>query len=69
MNPVLLGWIVLGVPLLLIGIWLLWRRQRPVFWMYLGALLVGLGYLTVTGAVGDIGATAGSLLLSAQPAK
>lgn len=33
MNSVLLGWIVLGVPLLLIGIWLLWRRQRPVFWM------------------------------------
>jgi hypothetical protein len=69
MNPVLLGWIALGVPLLVIGIWLLWRRYRPVFWMYLGALLVGLGYLTVTGALGDIGTTLAGLFLSAQPAK
>ena len=63
MSPVLLGWIVLGVPLLLVGMWFLWRRYRPVFWMYLGALLVGLGYLTVKGAVGDIG------VFSAVPAK
>lgn len=69
MSPVLLGWIVLGVPLLLVGMWFLWGRYRPVFWMYLGALLVGLGYLTVTGAVGDIGATVNSLVFSAVPAK
>jgi len=69
MNSILLGWIVLGIPLLVLGIWALWRRFRPVFWMYLGALLVGLGYLTVTGAVGDVGGTVGSMFFSAVPAK
>lgn len=69
MNAVLMGWITLGVPLLLVGLWAFWRRYRPVFWMYLGALIVGLGYLTATGAMGDIGTAVGALLPIAEPAK
>lgn len=55
MNAMLLGGLLLGVPLLLIGIYFLWRRWRTVFWMYFGALLLGLGYLASTGALSDIG--------------
>lgn len=48
------GLLVIGVPALLIG-GILLGRYRPVFWMYFLALLVGLGYLTTTGTVDDIG--------------
>ncbi len=55
MNATILGGLILGVPLLLIGIYFLWRKWRTVFWMYLGALLLGLGYLASTGALSDMG--------------
>lgn len=56
MNATILGGLILGVPLLLVGIYFLWRKWRTVFWMYFGALLLGLGYLATTGALSDIGA-------------
>jgi len=56
MNATILGGLILGVPLLLIGIYFLWRKWRTIFWMYFGALLLGLGYLTTTGALSDMGA-------------
>lgn len=55
MNATLLGGLTLGVPLLLLGVYFLWRRWRTVFWMYFGALILGLGYLAATGALADIG--------------
>lgn len=55
MNATILGGLLLGVPLLLVGIYFLWRKWRTVFWMYFGALLLGLGYLATTGALSDIG--------------
>lgn len=55
MNATLLGGLILGVPLLLVGTYFLWRKWRTVFWMYFGALLLGLGYLATTGALSDIG--------------
>lgn len=48
------GLLVIGVPALLIG-GILLGRYRPVFWFFFVALLVGLGYLTTTGTVDDIG--------------
>lgn len=54
MTSMTAGWLALGIPMLLFGIVFL-RRQGGVFWMYLAACLLGLGYLTTTGAVSDIG--------------
>ena len=54
MTPLVAGLLALGIPLLLFGLVFL-RRQRPVLLMYLAASVVGLGYLTTTGAVTDIG--------------
>lgn len=57
MNPELLvGVLALGVPLLALG-YLMLRRNRGVFRMYLAMILIGLGYLTATGALNDIGRT------------
>lgn len=55
MTPQIAGWLALGLPMLLFGLVFL-RRQRGVFLMYVAACLLGLGYLTSTGAVSDIGA-------------
>lgn len=57
------GWIALGVPMLLFGLVFL-RRQGGVFWMYIAACLLGIGYLTTTGAVSDIGTKALDLYYS-----
>jgi hypothetical protein len=54
MNETHIGLLVLGVPALLIG-GLILKRWRPVLWMYIAALGVGLWYLTGTGAVQDVG--------------
>lgn len=51
------GWLALGIPMLLFGLVFL-RRQGGVFWMYIAACLLGIGYLTTTGAVSDIGTKA-----------
>jgi hypothetical protein len=48
------GAIILGVPLT-VAAWALLRQQpRPVFWLALALILVGLGYLMATGATDDI---------------
>jgi hypothetical protein len=59
------GWLALGIPMLLFGLVFL-RRQGGVFWMYLAACLLGIGYLTTTGAVSDIGTKV--LNMTAAPA-
>jgi hypothetical protein len=49
------GAVILGTPLIVLAGALLWRRQqRPLFWFALALILVGLGYLTATGATDDI---------------
>ncbi|HRO51268.1 MAG TPA: hypothetical protein PLW75_14095 [Hyphomicrobium sp.] len=54
MTDTHLGLIVTAVPALIIGLILL-SRYKPVLWMYIGAVAIGLGYLTVQGTVEDIG--------------
>ncbi len=54
MTPLVAGWLALGIPLLVFGLFFL-ARHRPVMLMYLGACVIGLGYLTATGAVEDVG--------------
>lgn len=55
MNEALLvGVLALGVPLFGIGYFLL-RGNRGIFGMFAAMLLIGLGYLTATGALTDIG--------------
>jgi dipeptide/tripeptide permease len=48
------GAVILGVPLVLVAYAALWRRQRAVFWFAMALILVGLGYLMVTGATDGI---------------
>ena len=55
MSPLVAGWLAIGIPLLVFGLFFL-NRHRPVMFMFFGACLLGLGYLTVTGAASDIGA-------------
>lgn len=47
------GIATLGVPLLIVG--LLFRKATAIFLFYLALIVVGLGYLTSTGAIADIG--------------
>lgn len=54
MTETLVGWAVLGIPLLVIGLLPL-GRSRAVAFFYIAMLVVGLGYLTTTGALQDIG--------------
>ncbi len=52
-TPKIAGAVILGAPLILLA-WVFLRRQRPVMWFAIGAILVGLGYLMATGATDDI---------------
>lgn len=54
MTETHIGLLVIGVPALLIG-GILLGRYRPVLWMYVAALIIGLGYLTTTGTVDEVG--------------
>lgn len=54
MNETVVGILAIAVPALLIG-GILFGRYRPVFWMFFAALVIGLGYLTTTGTVDDVG--------------
>ena len=67
MTATHIGLLVLGLPALLIG-GLLLQRWRPVLWMYIIALVIGLGYLTTTGAVEDIGTKAMAYIPTSAPA-
>jgi outer membrane biosynthesis protein TonB len=53
-NETVIGILAMGVPALLVG-GILLGRYRPVFWMFFAALVVGIGYLTTTGTVDDVG--------------
>ena len=46
----------MGLPMLLAFAWMFWRKLRWIFWFATACLLVGLGYLTATGAARDVGA-------------
>ena len=54
-KDLIVGLIVMFVPLFVAG-YLMLRKQPGIFRMFMAMLLVGLGYLTLTGAVNDIGA-------------
>lgn len=55
MITTVFGALILFIPLLLIGAWFMFNRYRPVFWMYLGAVVIGLGYLATTGTLQSVG--------------
>ena len=67
MNETVIGILAIGVPALLIG-GILLGRYRPVFWMFFAALVVGLGYLTTTGTVDDVGRQAIGYIGTPPPA-
>jgi hypothetical protein len=48
------GILALTLPILLIG-YLLLRRMMPVYWFLVALVLLGTGYLVVTGAAVDVG--------------
>lgn len=52
-NDLTIGWAVLGIPLLIAGLVLI--QARAILFFFVVALAVGLGYLTSSGAVQDIG--------------
>ena len=54
--PAVLGALVLGIPAVIVAYIMLFWRRRPVFWFALALIAVGLGYLTSTGALAEIGA-------------
>lgn len=53
-EEILVGVLALGVPLFAVGYFVL-RKNPGVFRMFAAMLLIGLGYLTATGALTDIG--------------
>lgn len=55
-ENILVGLAALGIPLLAAA-YLMLRRHAAVFRMVVAMILLGLGYLTATGAISDIGAT------------
>ena len=48
------GILILTLPIIVLGYALL-RRQMPIFWFLTALVLMGTGYLVVTGAAVDIG--------------
>ena len=68
MNATILGGLILGLPLLLVGIYFLWRKWRTIFWMYFGALVLALGYLATTGALSDIGSVGEGIVFEGEAA-
>ena len=56
-EELIVGLVALGLPLLGGGYFALRNSNANVFRMFVAMVLVGLGYLTVTGALNDIGAT------------
>lgn len=53
-QELIVGLVALGIPLFGVG-YLMLRKNAGIFRMYLAMLLIGLGYLTATGAMNDIG--------------
>ncbi len=53
-EELIVGLLALAVPLFGIG-YLMLSKQAGIFRMYIAMLLIGFGYLAMTGALGDIG--------------
>lgn len=53
-QDLIVGALALGVPLFSVGYFML-RGNAGIFRMFVAMLLIGLGYLTATGAISDIG--------------
>ena len=53
-SDLIIGLLVTAVPLLGIGYFML-AKQPGIFRMFVAMVLIGLGYLTATGAITDIG--------------
>ncbi len=54
-SNLIVGLLASFIPLFAVG-YLMLNKKPPIFRMFVAMLLVGLGYLTATGAVEDIGA-------------
>ena len=54
-EELIVGLLALGVPFFTVG-YLMLRKQTGIFRMFMAMMLIGLGYLTATGAINDIGA-------------
>ncbi len=54
-SDLIVGLLAAFVPLFAVG-YLMLNRKPPIFRMFVAMLLVGVGYLTATGAIEDIGA-------------
>ena len=67
-HETLTGAGALGIPAILLAIFLLWRVTRIVFWLAIVLLIVGLGYLASTGALDDVGRAVGSTVFGTTPA-
>ena len=53
-SDLIVGLLASFVPLFAVG-YLMLKSKPPIFRMFVAMLLVGLGYLTATGAIEDIG--------------
>ena len=53
-EELIIGLLALGVPLFAAG-YLMLRRNAGIFRMFSAMLIIGLGYLALTGALSDIG--------------
>jgi hypothetical protein len=62
LTPAVLGALVLGLPAIFVAYIAFWWRRRPIFWLILALVVVGLGYLGSTGALFDIGASIGEVV-------
>ncbi len=54
-SDLIVGLLAAFVPLFAVG-YLMLNKKPPIFRMFVAMLLVGIGYLTATGAIEDIGA-------------
>ncbi len=55
-EDLIVGLLATAIPLFAVG-YLMLRRNAGIFRMFIAMLLIGLGYLTATGAMNDIGAS------------
>ena len=53
-SDLIVGLLAAFVPLFAVG-YLMLNKKPPIFRMFVAMLLVGIGYLTATGAIEDIG--------------
>ena len=53
-SNLIVGLLATFIPLFAVG-YLMLNKKPPIFRMFVAMLLVGLGYLTATGAIDDIG--------------